>query len=241
MSYLIVNADDFGLSAGVNAGIAETHRRGIVTSASLMVRPRAAVAAAELSRELPGLSIGLHFDLGEWACRGGTWHKLYEVVSLDDGDAVRAELWRQLDCFRELLGRDPTHLDSHQHVHREAPVREIAAEITAALDVPLRHFTLHHCNPGVRYCGDFYGQTRDGQSRPEAILPERLIELIRDLPDGVTELACHPGLDEFLPTMYCHERRREVEALCAAPVKDAAERFVKLISFAELPKMELSP
>jgi chitin disaccharide deacetylase len=236
MSYLIVNADDFGLSAGVNAGIAETHRRGIVTSASLMVRPRAAVAAAELSRELPGLSIGLHFDLGEWACREGTWYKLYEVVSLDDPEAVRAELWRQLDRFRELVGRDPTHLDSHQHVHREAPVREIAAEIAAELDVPLRHYS-----SSVHYCGDFYGQTRDGESRPEAILSERLIELIRDLPDGVTELACHPGLDEYLPTMYCHERRREVEALCAAPVKAAVERYVKLVSFAELPKMELSP
>jgi len=236
MSYLIVNADDFGLSDGVNAGIAESHRRGIVTSASLMVRPGTAIAAAELSRELPALSVGLHFDLGEWMCRDGTWHTLSEVVPLDDPQAVRDELWRQLNRFRELLGRDPTHLDSHQHVHRQSPVREIAAEIAAELDVSLRHY-----NPSVRYCGDFYGQTGDGRSRPEAIVPERLVELIRELPDGITELACHPGLDEHLPTMYCHERRREVEALCAAPVTDAVERFVKLISFAEVPKMELSP
>src|SRR5438094_4963787 len=97
MSYLIVNADDFGLSEGVNAGIAEAHRQGIVTSASLMVRPQAAAAAAELSRDLPALSVGLHFDLGEWICREGTWSPLSEVVSLDDPQAVRAELWCQLD------------------------------------------------------------------------------------------------------------------------------------------------
>src|SRR6202035_4017547 len=121
---------------------------GIVTSASLMVRPQAAVAAAELSRGLPGLSVGLHFDLGEWACRDGTWYPLCEVVSLDDPRAVRAELGRQLDRFRDMFGRDPTHLDSHQHVHRQTPVREIAAEIAAELDVPLRHFTLRHCDPG---------------------------------------------------------------------------------------------
>jgi predicted glycoside hydrolase/deacetylase ChbG (UPF0249 family) len=236
MSYLIVNADDFGLSEGVNAGIAETHRRGIVTSASLMVRPQAAAAAAELSRDLPALSVGLHFDLGEWICREGMWYLLSEVVSLDDPRAVRAELWRQLNRFRELLGKDPTHLDSHQHVHRQSPVREVAAEIAAELDVPLRHD-----NSGVRYCGDFYGQTGDGRSRPEAILPERLVELIRDLPDGITELACHPGLDEHLPTMYCRERRREVESLCASPVREAVERFAKLISFADVAEVELSP
>jgi predicted glycoside hydrolase/deacetylase ChbG (UPF0249 family) len=235
MPYLIVNADDFGLSAGVNAGIAETYRRGIVTSASLMVRPEAATAAAELSREFPALSVGLHFDLGEWACRAGSWYAISEVVSLDDPKAVRAELRRQLNRFRELLGQDPTHLDSHQHVHLQPVVREIATEIASELDVPLRR-----CNSAVQYCGDFYGQTGDGRSRPEAILPERLVELVHSLPDGVTELACHPGLDADLPTMYCHERRREVEALCAAPVREAVERSVKLISFADLAGIQIT-
>jgi chitin disaccharide deacetylase len=235
MAHLIVNADDFGLSAGVNAGIVDTHRRGIVTSASLMVRPHAATAAAELSREFPALSVGLHFDLGEWACRGGTWYTISEVVSLDDAEAVRAELRHQLDRFRELLGKDPTHLDSHQHVHLQPVVREIAADIASELDVPLRR-----CNSAVHYCGDFYGQTGDGRSRPEAILPERLIELVNSLPDGVTELACHPGLDANLPTMYCHERLREVEALCAAPVRKAVKQSVKLISFADLAEVQIT-
>src|SRR5260221_8043673 len=87
MSYLIVNADDFGLSAGVNAGIAETHRRGIVTSASLMVRPRAAGAAVELSRGLPGFSVGLHFDLGEWGYRNGKWGQVFEGGFFDYAQA----------------------------------------------------------------------------------------------------------------------------------------------------------
>ena len=63
--YLIVNADDFGQSHGVNRGIMQAHRRGIVTSASLMVRWLAASEAAAYAREHPSLSLGLHVDLGE--------------------------------------------------------------------------------------------------------------------------------------------------------------------------------
>ena len=62
---LIVNADDFGRSAEINAGIVQAHRDGIVTSASLMVRWPAAVGAAAYARERPDLALGLHFDLGE--------------------------------------------------------------------------------------------------------------------------------------------------------------------------------
>ena len=84
--YLIVNADDFGQSPGVNRGVAAAHERGVVTSASLMVRWPAAAEAAEYARAHPELSVGLHLDLGEWAHRGGEWVCLYRVVP--DGDAA---------------------------------------------------------------------------------------------------------------------------------------------------------
>ena len=85
---LIVNADDLGLSPGVNAGIIEAHLRGIVTSASLMVRQPAAREAARLARAHPGLSVGLHLDLCEWQYRDGVWQLEYEVVALQDEVAV---------------------------------------------------------------------------------------------------------------------------------------------------------
>src|SRR5919199_1733575 len=115
---LIVNADDFGLSPGINAGVAAAHERGIVTSASLMVRWPAAGEAAAYARAHPALSLGLHVDLGEWAYRDGAWVQLYQVVPEDDRAAVAEELSRQLAAFRALVGRHPTHLDSHQHVHQ---------------------------------------------------------------------------------------------------------------------------
>src|SRR6185312_9264780 len=107
---LIVNADDFGLSEGVNRGIIEAHERGIVTSASLMVLQPASASAAAYSREHPRLSMGLHLDLGEWAYDGKAWVLVYEVVPLEDPALVAGELERQLGAVRRLRGCDPTHL-----------------------------------------------------------------------------------------------------------------------------------
>src|SRR6059058_86350 len=100
--HLIVNADDFGQSHGVNCGIIEAYEKGIVTSASLMVRRPAAEEAATYGREHPELSIGLHLDLCEWIYRDETWSPLYEVVPIDDAFAIAEEVNRQLMTFRRL-------------------------------------------------------------------------------------------------------------------------------------------
>ena len=60
---LIVNADDFGRSESINGGIVQAHERGIVTSASIMVRWQAARDAAAYAREHGKLGLGLHLDL----------------------------------------------------------------------------------------------------------------------------------------------------------------------------------
>src|SRR3989442_13993982 len=98
--YLIVNADDFGLSPGVNRGIIEAHEHGIVTSASLMVRWPAAAEAAAYSRDRPNFSVGLHVDLAEWAYRDEYWVPLYELVSVDDPIAVSDVVSCQLSALR---------------------------------------------------------------------------------------------------------------------------------------------
>lgn len=60
---LIVNADDFGLSKGQNYGIIEACRRGVVTSTTALINGEAVEHAAQLSRELPELGVGMHFVL----------------------------------------------------------------------------------------------------------------------------------------------------------------------------------
>src|SRR5829696_8704055 len=88
--YLIVNADDFGQSAGVTRGIIEDFERGIVTSTSLLVSWTAATEAARYARAHPGLAVGLHLDLGEWVLDGGGWRQLYRTVDLHDSGQVRS-------------------------------------------------------------------------------------------------------------------------------------------------------
>ena len=218
---LIVNADDFGRSDGVNRGVIQAHEEGIVTSASLMVRYPAAANAADYGRRRPQLSLGLHVDLGEWLYENDRWTAVYELERSED------EVDRQLHAFRSLVDRDPTHLDSHQHVHREEPMRSIMLRKARQLGIPLRTFT-----PSVQYCGLFYGQTGTGEPLNDAISAEALVTILRGLPEGVTELGCHPGYADDLKSQYAAEREREVEALCDPKVKATlAMEAIELRSF----------
>jgi len=227
---LIVNADDFGQSDGINAGIIECHRSGIVTSASLMVRWPAARAAGEYAQRAPALSVGLHVDLGEWTYGEGGWRPIYEVADLNDPQSVRGEIARQLEMFRRLAGRDPTHIDSHQHVHRKGAARTAVADIADRLDVPVRG-----ANQRIAYRGEFYGQTEKGDPLGASISVDSLIRMLENLPAGTTELGCHPGSRRDAPGTYVTEREQEVAVLCDPRVRAAMEaESIALISYHQL-------
>jgi len=226
---LVVNADDFGRSAAINAGVVQAHVGGIVTSASLMVCYPAAADAVALAREHPALGVGLHLDLAEWERVDGQWRAKYTLADTDDRAAVALEVERQLERFRALVGADPTHLDSHQHVHRDEPVRSVAVETAASMGVPLRE----QC--AVRHWGGFYGQDRDGTSMPDNVSPRALSGLVRRLPEGDTELACHPATAAEPFTSYAFERPLELRALCDPGVRRTVEeREIRLCSFRDL-------
>jgi predicted glycoside hydrolase/deacetylase ChbG (UPF0249 family) len=226
---LIVNADDFGRSPGVNRGVITAHEQGVVTSATLMVRWPAAAAAAEYARR-GSLGVGLHLDLGEWSYRDGSWRTLYEVIATQTEQAVADELSRQLARFERLVGRAPTHLDSHQHVHGREPARAALIAAGERLSIPVRGVT-----PGISYSGEFYGQDARGVPVSEAITVEALIGVIEALPPGVTELGCHPAADADHETMYADERLRELETLTDPRVRAAVDRCgVTLASFADV-------
>jgi chitin disaccharide deacetylase len=225
---LIVNADDFGRSPGVNRGVIRGHEQGVVTSATLMVRWPAAEEAAAYARR-SGLSVGLHLDLGEWEYRDGQWHELYQVVP-ETPEAVTAELDRQLERLERLIGRPPTHLDSHQHVHRNEPARTALRQAGERLGIPVRWFT-----PGIEYSGAFFGQDSDGTPLHDLITVDALVKVIETLPAGVTELACHPAAEHDHDSAYAEERIRELETLCDPRVRAAIDRSgVDLRSFADL-------
>ena len=225
--YLIVNADDLGLCESVNEGILTAHEHGIVTSATLMVRRAAAVDASRHAASLPHLSVGLHLDLAEWEYVGGEWIETYRRCDLDSAAAIESECRAQLELFRSLVGRDPSHLDSHQHVHRSEPVATVAARLADELKVSLR-------GREVRFEGGFYGQDGKGSPYPDTIYPTALRALLDSLPPGWTELGCHPAAGS-VPSSYDAERGLELETLCDPQVRAAlAARQIELRSFLDL-------
>jgi chitin disaccharide deacetylase len=191
---LIVNADDFGLAAGVNEGIIEAHISGILTSTSLMVDRPATADAVRLTREHPALSVGLHY--------------VEDGPEIDEPGRAARTFAAQLARFRELTGADPTHVDSHHHVHLTRMAT--FAPLVAPLRVPLRG------DGRVRYLGEFYAQPRRGVVELERVRTPFLLELLSgdEITTEFTELGCHPArVTDDLHSSYANEREVELATL----------------------------
>jgi predicted glycoside hydrolase/deacetylase ChbG (UPF0249 family) len=217
LRYLLVNADDFGQTPGIDRGIAEAHEHGVVTSTSMLVDEPASEHAASMIDDLPNLSVGLHVRLTDEDAR--------PLFDLGDRTALRRELHRQLELFRELTTRDPAHLDSHHNVHLRPAVGAPFRELADSLDVVLRG------NSAIRYFSGFYGQW-DGETHLEHIGVESLVGMFeQQLQEGITELGCHPGyVDSSLNSSYAIEREAEVRTLVDPSIRGALERLgVRLI------------
>jgi len=135
---LIINADDFGFTSGVNRAIVEAHTRGVVTSSTLMAKGRAFGEAVELTRTVPKLSIGCHVVLidGEPVVEEGTIPTLTQDGRFRDGlksfaaraltgrlDAgeLEAEVSAQIQKIQSA-GIFVSHLDTHKHTHLFLPI-----------------------------------------------------------------------------------------------------------------------
>jgi predicted glycoside hydrolase/deacetylase ChbG (UPF0249 family) len=258
---LVVNADDFGFTRDVNAGIVEAHRHGILTATTLMATGGATSDAFDdavrLAKETPSLDIGCHLVLVQ-----------APGLPLSVAQLVRAVALRRIRIYDELVkqvrrildaGLSPTHLDTHKHTHLLPPVLEAVARISEEFRIPwvrrpfdfplqpggvgwknklmrlmngrfYHTLTRHHCRSTDWFAGfRLTGRYRSGD----------LAELIRALPDGVTEFMCHPGRcgDELRSarTRLKESREEELRALTAPEVRMAlAEAGVKLVSYRDL-------
>jgi predicted glycoside hydrolase/deacetylase ChbG (UPF0249 family) len=221
--FAIFNADDFGYSRGINRGIVQAHEAGIVTSTTFIVNGTAAAEAVRLARDLPELSVGLHVNFtNEAAC----------FVDLENPSAIRSELRGQLDRFTDMMGGLPTHLDSHQHVHRDRRVRPHFEALADELRLPLRD------RPPVVFKGGFYSQWEYGVPDPSKVSLEALERILRrELTTGIYEMSCHPGyVDPEFECVYHQDREWELATLCdprlPAILDDAG---IELIGYRNLP------
>ena len=287
MRNLIVNADDLGWTEGVNRGIAETHRNGIVTSASLLANGRAFGSGVELARTTPGLGVGIHLNLSDGAPVAG--RELVSTLLNERGELegrpeslllrlarrsilleeVEREWDAQIQKARDS-GIEPTHLDGHRHVQMLPGFFEIAlrlakrhgiravrvsheeSSLRAALSAGAKQKGTVVMKQGVQARGlkllapdareqaeragiataDYFcGIAQTGELTREGVL--RLMEI---LPEGTTELMCHPGyVDAELEnsaTRLQASRQAEVEILTDTGIRNlVASQGIRLIDY----------
>jgi predicted glycoside hydrolase/deacetylase ChbG (UPF0249 family) len=284
---LIVNADDLGWTEGVNRGIAETHRNGIVTSASLLANGRAFSSGVELARTTPALGVGVHLNLSDGEPVAG--RELVNTLLNERGELdgrpeslllrlarrsiLLEEVEREWDAQIQKVrdsGIEPTHLDGHKHVQMLPGLFEIAlrlakrhgiravrvsheeSSLRAALSAGAKQKGTVVIKQGVQARGlkllapdareqaeragiaaaDYFcGIAQTGELTREGVL--RLMEI---LPEGTTELMCHPGyVDAELEnsaTRLQASRQAEVEILTDTGIRNlVASQGIRLIDY----------
>jgi len=284
---LIVNADDLGWTEGVNRGIAEAHRNGIVTSASLLANGAAFESGVELAQTTPGLGIGVHLNLsdGESVAQRELVTTLLNdrgefegrpeslLVRLARRSVLLEEVEREWDAQIQKVrdfGVEPTHLDGHRHVQMLPGLFEIALRLAkrhgiAAIRISHEESSLRAAlsagakqkaavvmrqgmqarglkllapdareqaeRAGIAAADYFCGIAQTGELTREGVL--RLVEI---LPEGTTELMCHPGYADAelakSATRLQASRQAEVEILTDTGIRNlVASQGIRLIDY----------
>jgi predicted glycoside hydrolase/deacetylase ChbG (UPF0249 family) len=236
---LIINADDFGFTRDVNAGIIQAHREGVLTSATLMANGDAFDDAVRLAHETPTLDVGCHLVL-------------VQGLSVLNGHALPETpvrlLFQKVDAYAELraqiqkifaAGIRPTHLDSHKHTHLLPGVFRAAVRLAKEFSIPYIRRPLPAIGlyrrlalaSGIRMTDHLVGFRLTG-----TLTEDTFAATIERLPDGETEFLCHPGLlgPELAQasTRLKESRVRELEALTSPRIRALINaKEVRLVSF----------
>lgn len=242
---LIINADDFGYSEGVNLGIAEAHRSGTVTSTTAMVTMPAIDHAVRIAKENPCLNIGLHLNItfGKpltsvpgLVNEEGFFYKPKEEPnqSLFKKDEIKQEFLAQYFEFIKKFHKRPSHLDSHLYAHQiYQTVAEAIHEIALEKQLPVR---------GMRINGypeiPFFSWFKVRENESEEDLLKKLAEHLPELDKlEYAEMMVHPAFaDEYLLGNSSYNRQRfiELKVLTSQRMRDLLRAHrIELTNFME--------
>jgi predicted glycoside hydrolase/deacetylase ChbG (UPF0249 family) len=251
---LIVNADDFGFTAGVNQGIVEAHRNGILTATTLMANGDAFENAVRLARDNPSLDVGCHLVLVQGRSTLDPARALPPSVK----ELVKAIARRQIPIYEEVsaqirkitaAGIRPTHLDMHKHTHLLPPVLDAVARAAREFGIVWirRPFdfgidaraalTKKFVALGMRVTQPRFVTTLNslrttdhfaGFQLTGALDASGLVRTLEQLPPGITEFMCHPGRlgPDLLQaeTRLKESRELELAALTSRETRAVIER-----------------
>lgn len=249
--FLIVNADDFGFTSDVNEGIIEAHRRGIVTSATLMATGAAFEHAVRLARQTPSLDVGVHLTLvgGQSAAQPGrplpsspaALAAMVMTGRFDPYPECAAQVRKILDARVR-----PTHLDTHKHSHLLPAVAEAVGRVSQEfgirwvrrpLEAPVAGWLARRLlrRYGCRMTDHLLGFAETGH-----LNQARLLALAPQISPGVSELLCHPGycraeLRASPDTRLKQSRVIELEALTSPTIRQRLQECnVRLVSYSSV-------
>lgn len=243
MTKMIINADDFGYSRGVNYGILDAYLEGVLTSATLMVNQPGAEHGAELAKKYPGLGVGLHLNIslgkpltgGKTLTGGdGTFIKPAEVLEKGheyDGEELFAELEAQYREYLKLVGHPPTHIDSHLFsTDKLETMARAAKDLALKYGIPLRNHDL----PGRKHVEFITFRTFD-QPAGLDYLKDHFAEICRH---EYVEIMSHPAYldsDVLEKSSYNVQRCKELDILCSSWLKQLIEEYrVERISYRDV-------
>jgi predicted glycoside hydrolase/deacetylase ChbG (UPF0249 family) len=251
---LIVNADDFGFTREVNAGIVEAHRDGILTATTLMANGDAFDDAVALARQTPSLDIGCHLVL----VQGRSVYDPSRELPTTMTGLLRGLGRREIPLYeeaaaqvRKLLaaGIRPSHIDTHKHTHLLPPVLNAVARVAREFEIPWvrRPFDFgtgsgvdvfrRAVAVGMRVMAPRFAAVLDGLRTTDhftgfqmtgTLTDNSLAEILEGLPPGLTEFMCHPGRmgPELRSAVTRLKESREVElaALLSPGVRRVIEQ-----------------
>ncbi|MFK4441013.1 hopanoid biosynthesis associated protein HpnK [Caballeronia udeis] len=252
---LIVTADDFGLHPRVNDAVERAHRNGVLTSASLMVAGDAAADAVERARRLPTLRVGLHVVLADGRASSPR-SEIAQLVDeqgrfgnamVRDGvrffflPRVRAQLAHEIRAQFEAFaatGLPLDHVNTHKHFHLHPTVLSLLLEIGSeygmtAMRLPYEAGGPLLLRPWISLVRARLDRRRIAHNDHVAGLAQSgrmdeaaFIKALGTLPDGVTEIYCHPAMpgdDALTPSMTDYRHGDELAALVSPRVAAAMD------------------
>jgi predicted glycoside hydrolase/deacetylase ChbG (UPF0249 family) len=234
MVRLIFNADDLGLSRGVNTGIVSGYKDGVVNSASLMTTTEYFEETVNLIKSNNLENIGLHFNLTEGKSLISTHKTLIDsngnfmrnVCRLQDLDLFEVERELEAQLTRAVVaGVLITHLDSHHHIHMSEKLGGVFLELATKYKLPLRKVDNTYLNPLKRFKHNrkykkhhFYTDFFTSVFYDDDATVQVITETIKKL-NGSVEIMCHPGYRDENNGIYNVERERELEVLKSDSIK----------------------
>ena len=242
MVKLIVNADDFGLCRGINYGIVDAYKNGILTSTTLLTNTPVLEHAIELSSQYPGLKIGLHLNiaLGKPLTDGkslvGENGEFIKPRNLDpnhiyDEKEVFDEIEAQYNKFISLMKKKPTHFDSHLFTTDSNSVMEkCAIQLAKKYNLPLRN----HDIDGFHHVRFVQFRTYNGEVGLNYIY-DNIEDIVKY---EYTEIMSHPGyMDSYImnTSSYNLKRLEELDFLTSNKTKEMIEKYgIELISYEDV-------